>query len=366
MGQAVYGQYDRLTVAEPNVSWPKRVYRILVAAGKEFGHDKGSRLAAALSYYTLFALVPLLFLSVALIGFVSTESALTRIDCDVVSVASIPAGSPNPLDRMLLQVEEVAGRPVADQLAGLTCQASAQRSGFLVVGIALAAFSGSGIFLQLQGVLNLLFHTPDERLRGFTTMLVQRGVALVWAILLAIVAVVPMAAVAGIDYLRNRVVPELHPVLNVAVPLSSLLLLVGVVAVTFKTLSRADVPWKAARVGGAFTALVGLAGAFLVGVYLQRFAGGGALAAIGGVAILLFFFNLMWTIYVFGAEVTKVYADYLAHGDIVAPYERASREPLAAHPVGTDADERAESALRTGVVAFLIGLFTGWAARRRS
>ena len=129
-----------------------------------------------------------------------------------------------------------------------------------------------------------------------------------------------------------------------------------------------DVPWRAARHGGTFTALVGLAGAFLVGLYLREFGGGGALAAIGGVAILLFFFNLMWTIYVFGAEVTKVYADYLAYGDIAAPSERSA--PLA---VGAEDGEAAaresdapESPWRTGIIAFLIGLVTGWAARRRA
>jgi len=365
----VYGQYDRETVPEPNLSWPKRVYRILVAAGKEFGEDKGTRLAAALSYYTLFALVPLLFLSVALLGFVSDESTLTRTDCSVVTVVSIPEESPNPLDRALLQVEEVAGRQIADQLAMLTCQASAQRSGFLLLGLALAAFSGSGIFLHLQGVLNFLFHVPEERVRGLGATLLQRGVALIWALLLAIVAVVPMVAVAGLEYLRRWMpVRELAAVLNVIVPLVSLILLVVVVTVTFKTLTRGDVPWRAARHGGTFTALVGLAGAFLVGLYLREFGGGGALAAIGGVAILLFFFNLMWTIYVFGAEVTKVYADYLAYGDIAAPSERSA--PLA---VGAEDGEAAaresdapESPWRTGIIAFLIGLVTGWAARRRA
>lgn len=352
----------------PKLSWPKRVYRILVAAGKEFGEDKGTRLAAALSYYTLFALVPLLFLSVALLGFVSSESALTQSSCATVSVASIPADSPNPLDRALLQVEEVVGGQIADQLANLACQANAQRSGFLVLGLALAAFSGSGMFLQLQGVLNFLFHAPEDRLRGFGAMLVQRGIALVSAVLLAVVAVVPMAAVAALEFLRRWMpIRELAPVLNVIVPLVSLLVLVTVVAVTFKTLTRADVPWRAARHGGTFTALVGLAGAYLVGLYLRDFGGGGALAAIGGVAILLFFFNLMWTIYVFGAEVTKVYADYLTYGDILATVERPA--PLS---VAVETEEAAaepappESPWRTGVIAFLIGLFTGWAARRRA
>lgn len=345
----------------------KRVFQILVAAGKEFGADMGTRLAAALSFFTLFSLVPLLFLTVAVVGYVSTDSTLTSGDCEQVSVETIPDEPANPLDRIIAQVDEVAGRQVADQLAGLTCQAGANAGGFLLIGIGLAAFSGSAIFLHVQGVLNLLFHAPQERITGLKAMFVQRGVALAGALMLAVIVFVPVVAVAGVNFITDLIdLPWLARVLGIIVPLTSLALLVVVVASTFRLLTRAEVPWRAARRGGLFTALCGLIGAFLVGFYLREFGGGGALGAIGGVAILLFFFNLMWIIYLFGAEVTKVYADYLAFGDVMAPTERMEKPSFEVdddHDV--DGGDAPDSMWRTGVGAFLIGLATGWAAGRR-
>lgn len=323
-----------------------------------------ARFGAALSYYTLFALVPLLFLVVAVVGFVSSDSVLVGTDCADVTAAMIPASPANPLDRAIAQVDEVAGSQVSDQFAQLTCQAEAGAPAFLGVGVALAAFSGSSIFLHLQGILNFIFHAPEERTKGLVNAVISRGTALVWAILLAVIVLVPVVAVGGVTFLGNLInVPWLRSLLGVAVPLTSLFLLVMVVALTFQLLPRASVPGRAARRGGLFTAIVALGGAFLVGFYLQRFGGGGALGAVGGAAVLLFFFNLMWVIYLFGAEVTKVYADFLEHGDVMAPSQRADavRQAALAQARSTES----ESPLRTGVVAFIIGLVTGWAARRK-
>ncbi|MFP3914401.1 MAG: YihY/virulence factor BrkB family protein, partial [Actinomycetota bacterium] len=302
----------------------RRLYRILVAAGKEFGTDKATRLAAALSFYTLFSLVPLLFLTVAVVGFVSADSALTGTDCDTVGAADIPADPRNPLDRMVRQVDEVAGEQVSTQLANLTCEASGYAGQALGIGIALAAFSASSVFLHVQGVLNYLFHAPEARTSGLVATLIQRGVALVSALLLSILVLAPLVAVAGVSFIQDLIdVSWLRGLLGVAVPLTSLVLMVMVVAATFRLLTRAQVAWQAARRGGFFTALTGLVGAFLVGTYLNVAGTGGALGAVGGAAILLFFFNLMWMIYLFGAEVTKVYADFLVHGDILPPSERS-------------------------------------------
>jgi uncharacterized BrkB/YihY/UPF0761 family membrane protein len=140
-------------------------------------------------------------------------------------------------------------------------------------------------------------------------------------------------------------------------------LLVLVVASTFQFLTRSRISGKAARRGGLFTAIVGLVGAYLVGFYLGSFGAEGALGAVGGVAVLLFFFNLMWVIYLFGAEVTKVYDDYLVHGDIVAPSQRTPVGATADALVGGMPEHR--SLVRNGVMAFLIGVVTGWAAGRR-
>ena len=341
----------------------------------------GSRFGAALSFYTLFSLIPLLFLVVAVVGFVSSDSQLTptpaqqeaaqAVDGDLCSDASVGDidGQPaNPLDRALLQAEDVVGTDVADQLARLTCQAATNSAGFLGIGIALAAFSGSAIFLHLQGILNHIFHTPQEATTGIVNTLVQRGIALGWALLLAVLVFIPLAAVGAIELIQGWIPADLawlRSAIGVGVPLVSLVVLVAVVAMTFQVFVRVHIPWRAAWRGGLFTAVAALLGAFGVGTYLGSGLAGGALGALGGVAILLFFFNLIWMIYLFGAEVTKVYADYLEHGDIQAPAERREAEREALLRRADLASRRTpDSAGRTGLVAFAVGLVAGWIARR--
>lgn len=361
----------------------RRAFEILKAAGQEFGNDMGSRFGAALSFYTIFSLVPLLFLIVAVVGFVSTDSQLTPTE-EQVAAAEVTGGDAcadagvddidadprpaNPLDRALLQVEDVVGNPVADQLAQLTCQSSTNRQQALWIGIALAAFSGSAVFLHVQGILNFIFDAPDERTTGIGNTILQRAIAVGWAILLAVLVFVPLVAVAGVNFLRSLVpadTPWLDDLLTFAVPLTSLGVLVVVVALTFQLLTRIHIPWQAARRGGLFTAVVGLVGAFGVGFYLEQFGGGGALGAIGGVVILLFFFNLMWIIYLFGSEVTKVYVDYLQHGDIRAPHLRAAEAEKEGPEPGRPHAGRRDSGARLGVVGFAAGLVAGWLAGRK-
>lgn len=349
-----------MEVPDRDLPLRRRLFRFLKAAADEFGQDMATRFAAALAFYTLFSLVPLLFLVVGTVGFISSETVVTQSECSTVEASVIPADSSNPLDRALLQVNEVAGSAVADPLAQLTCQAATYRQSFLWIGIALAAWSASAVLLHVQGILNFIFQVPPDEIRGFFNAVIQRGIALVSAIVLSALVFAPILAVGAVNFLRDLFdLAWLRNLLSFLVPLTSLVMLVVVVGLTFQLLVRAKIPWQAARRGGLFTALIGLAGAFGVGFYLNRFAVGGALGAIGGVAILLFFFNLMWAIYLFGAEVTKVYADYLDYGDIVPPSQRQGAEQtrVVERPVP-------ESPLRTGVVAFVIGWLTGRLTRR--
>lgn len=352
------------TVPDTVLPAHRRIFRILVAAGKEFGKDKGTRLSAALSFYTLFSLVPLLFLVVAVVGFVSGDSITVMTDCDDITVSAIPPDASNPVDRVLRQIDDLAGSEVSNQFAQLTCESSSYAGQALWIGIALAAWSGSSVFLHVQGVLNALFHAPDPERPGIINFIIQRGVGVVAALVLAVLFLTPLVAVAAINFLQDLIaISWLRRLLGVAVPLTSLLMMITVVTVTFRWLTAADVPWQAARRGGVFTALAGLAGAFLVGFYLSTFGGGGALGAVGGAAILLFFFNLMWMIYVFGVEVTKIYTDYLAFGDVMAPSQRA--EPSVFDEPTEPVDRPTPRPGTGGLVAFFLGLAAGRATRRR-
>jgi len=335
----------------------KRIFEILKAAGKEFGVDHAGRLGAALSYYTIFSLVPLLFLLVAIAGFVLSD--------------------PGAVNDLVDQVTEVAGAEVGDTISEILETVKDQRGSALSIGLLLAAFSASGIFLQVQGVLGALFHIPDERKRkGPVGWLIKRSIALVSAIIIATLAFIPILAVGAVGWMVS-LLPErlewLSPILQLGVPLVSLVLLMAVVGLTFQGLTVIEIPWKAAMRGGMATAAAGLIAAFLVGIYLTRAGSTGTLGALGGLAVLLFFFSLMWTVYLFGAEVTKVYADYLEYGDIVQPSLRQNRRssaddsmpPMA--PASVPAG-RAATRRRTepSLLAFVAGLAIGRFTRRNS
>ncbi|HVR31757.1 MAG TPA: YihY/virulence factor BrkB family protein [Acidimicrobiia bacterium] len=364
---------------EATESAPSRrevLFDILKTAGREFAEDKAGRQAAALAYYTLFSLVPLLFVAVAVTAItlgptrdaLPLDPATGEVACDRASNIALARDSDRPLDRLVVQLDDVAGESVSDPVRQLICQARENAGASLSVGLAIAAFAASTIFLQVQGVLNWVFHVPEEKVKGFSAVVRTRVIAVVAAVVLATLVLIPVIAVGAIRFLVG-----LLPIasswlaipLSVAVPLVSLAMLIATVALTFRVLTRAEIPWRAARRGGAATAMTGLIAAFAVGQYLGTFASGSStFGVLGGLAILLFFFNLMWVVYLYGAEVTKVYADYLEFGDVVAPHERIESRFVEDIHASIRSQDRvsAPGVVNASVFAFLVGVVLG---RRR-
>jgi membrane protein len=322
----------------------KKLFGILKAAAKEFGSDQAARMGAALSYYTIFSLVPLLFLLLAVAGFVFTD--------------------PEVVDDLVAGAGDIAGAEVAEILDELLVTVTEQRSGALGIGLLLAAWLASGIFQQVQGVLAEVFQVPkEERRRGPLGWIIRRGVALASALVLAVLVFTPIVAVAAVGWIERLVenIPGVAVLVPFGVPVVSLLVLMAVVALSFQVLTVVDIPWKAAVRGGAATAAVGLAAAWGVGLYLGRAGATGTLGALGGLAVLLVFFNLMWMVFLLGAEVTKTYTDYLTYGDIVAPSERAE----APAPTVADAPTDVAPVGVGATLALFVGLALGALGRRR-
>lgn len=321
----------------------RRVSKILVAAGKEFLDDGGPRLGAALSYYTLFSLVPLLFLAAAVAGYVF--------------------GDPEALSEVVAEATDVAGTEVGKALESLLGTAQSQRDGTLSIGIALSAFAAAGIFQQIQAVLGIIFHVPEEKRReGPVGWLIRRVIGIASAVGLAVLVLTPVVAVASINWLIDLLPDDpgwLATLLGFGIPISSIIMLMLVTGFTFQVLTAIKIPWRAALRGGATTALIGLSAAFGVGTYLNTAGSTGTLGALGGVAILLFFFNLMWFVYLFGAEVTKVYSDYIRFGDVMQPTERERLSRVAGDlQPGQEAAAIAEPAPPSR--SFLAGAAFGW------
>ncbi len=202
----------------------------------------------------------------------------------------------------------------------------------------------------------------DKRREGAVGWLIRRLIGIASAVGLATLVTVPIAAVGGINWLIGLLpdsVGSIATALRFAIPALSVMLLMLATGLTFQALTAIEIPWRAALVGGATTALMGLTAAFLVGTYLNTAGTTGTLGALGGVAILLFFFNLLWITYLYGAEVTKVYADYLQYGDIQPPSERGSPDRARS---GADSSAVVEADSRTA--PFVAGVVVGWLVGR--
>ncbi len=238
-----------------------------------------------------------------------------------------------------------------------------QRGGTLSIGIVLSAFAAAGIFQQIQAVLGIIFHVPEEKRReGPVGWIIRRVIGIASAVGLAVLVFAPVVAVAGINWFIDLLPDDpgwLATLLQLGIPLFSVVMLMLVTGFTFQVLTAIKIPWRAALRGGATTALIGLTAAFGVGTYLNTAGTTGTLGALGGVAILLFFFNLMWFVYLYGAEVTKVYSDYLRFGDVMQPTER-ERIHREAGVVSSETEAAAMPGSTPGNRSFLTGAAFGW------
>ena len=288
-------------------------FRLLGATFRELGVDRDPRMAPTLAYYAFFALAPLFALSVALLGrFIDPITLETEI---------------RPTIEVILPTD--AATWVLD-LLDLVIDNSGTA---LSLSLGLSLDSGSGIFIAVQEVLNDIFHVPRTEVKGLMPELRRRGVAFLSAASIGLVFLMVFAANTVVQ-LANRVlgagVPAgldwLLPVAGLLWPVVSILVLWLVFMVVIGLMPQTRLPWKAIERGSLFTAVIFGGSAVLVGWVLGWIPRFGMIGAVGAVAVVLITAYLLGEVFVFGAEFTKVYADYLRHGDISSPTVRETGE----------------------------------------
>jgi membrane protein len=341
--------------SRPDV-WYRRWLALALAAVKEFGGDRSSRMAAAIAYRTVFALAPLLILAVAVAGFLVSDLDFR--------------------DAILTEIQPVVGQEVTDVIASLMENAADARNASTVIGAALLLWSGSSLFFEVQSSLNTIFHAPPDRARGLVPTIRHRLVGVVASVGLGLVLTSIVVLNAGVSFVVRMDVfaqiPGWRTVASVAGPVVSLLVLIVVFGLLFQYMTAIHIPWKAAWRGASVTGALFVAGAFLLGLYFSGPGGGSGFSATGfagGFVLILFLVFLLAQIFLLGAEFTKVYADYVEHGDIVMPTEREERrreealEAVRAPPEGTL--RRTGRLADVGFFAFVAGFFIGWFRRDR-
>lgn len=297
----------------------KRGLTLLKRSGGDFMEDECPRMAAAMAYYTIFALPPLLILVLTMVSAIWDPQTIERA--------------------MEGQFASMLGPEAAGQIHQILENASRPGSGGLVatvLSVAALVFGATGAFVQLQDALNRAWEVePDPEVGGIRSFLLKRvfsfgmilGVGFLLLVSLALSAVLSAFGEALAGW-----VPGLGPAILQVIDLTiSLAVITLLFAAIFKILPDARIAWSDVWVGAFATAVLFIMGKFLIGLYLGQSDPGQAFGAAGSLAVLLIWIYYSGLLLLFGAELTQRWAESRGHG--IEPEEGAVRIAREKRPV---------------------------------
>jgi len=304
------------------------VLTVLKRSFTDFLADEAPVRAAALAYYTVFALPPLLVLLIMAAGVVwDPQDVRLAMESQFASIVGAEGG--RVIHGMIATADQPGGKNVLKTL----------------LSVAGLIFGATGAFLQLQGALNRAWDVrPDPRAGGIRNFVTKRLLSLGMILGVAFLVAVSLALSAVLSLVGDRLgsgFPE--AVLAAANFALSFVVLTALFAAIFKVLPDATVAWKDVIAGAVMTSLLFVAGKFAIGFYLGRSSPGEAFGAAGALAVILIWIYYAGMILLFGAELTQSWAR--SRGRDVKPEKGAVRiEPgksaSAAAPPKSSAPDR--------------------------
>ena len=245
------------------------------------------RLGAGIAYYALFAVVPLLSIAAALVGFlVPAEDATTYLSNALQGIADVDV--------------EVAAASIVDKVGRASTSLS-------VVGAIALLVSASVLFVALQDALNVIWEAPVRVGIGNT---VRRRLLAFGVTLLAALFFISSFVIEAVLGLVQRWVPGdiaiLATLRGAVATAGSWVIGVGTIALFFRVLPYAEVAWRKAFAGAAVTAALVTLGTSLIGDYVSRYATSSLSGAAGSVVALLVWVYYQAQIVLGGAVLTRV------------------------------------------------------------
>lgn len=282
------------------------LFQLLKDSVSAWSVDKASRLAAALSYYTVFSIAPLLVIVIAVAGQVLGEEAVRG--------------------EIVAQIGDTVGQDTAEFIQTLVANAREPSSGTIatVIGVVTLILGATGVFGQLQGALDTIWRVEPAPGRGIIGAIQDRflGFAMVLGIgFLLMVAFVASTVISAASTFLGEQLPIPAGWLSVLDFALSFAVITVLFAFIFKILPRVSVAWRDVWLGAAVTSALFNVGKLLIGWYLGTSGAGSAFGAAGSLIVLLLWVYYSAQIFLLGAEFTKVYAN--RYGSHLKPEEGA-------------------------------------------
>ena len=286
---------DREPATTPNpFAWrPKPIYHLLRATYAEWSKDKVPRMGAALAYYTIFSLAPLLVIAIAIAGFVFGADAVRG--------------------RITDQIQGLVGPDSAHAVQTMIQSAHKPAHGVFatIFGVVVLLLGASGVFAEMQDALNTIWKVDTTSKTGVWNLVRARflsfGMVLGIGFLL-LVSLLLSAALSAVATYASGFLPIPPAALHAMDFIFSLLFIAGLMAMIFKLLPDVPIRWSDVWVGAIITSLLFTAGKFLIGFYIGHSVTMSAYGAAGSVVIILVWIYYSALILYFGAEFTRVYS----------------------------------------------------------
>lgn len=285
---------------------PKDILGLLKDTFTEWQEDKASRLAAALAYYTVFSLAPLLIIAIAIAAVVfGQEAAQGKIV--------------NQLDGLL----GLQGAEAVQEMIKNSSRETNQGTIATIISVGLLLFGASGLFGQLQDSLNTIWEVAPNPNRGVMGFIRDRFLSFSMVLGIGFLLLVSLMLSAGLSAVGNyfgHLLPGLPFIqfLNFALSFGVVTVLFALI---YRVLPDAKIAWGDVWIGAAITSLLFTVGKLLLGLYLGNGSVGSTYGAAGSFVVLLLWVNYSAQILFFGAEFTQVYAN--KYGSRIVPSKNA-------------------------------------------
>jgi membrane protein len=283
-----------------------QVYHLFIAAGKGFMEDRVMKLSAALAYYTIFSLTPLIII--------------------IISAASIFLGdNMDPNTKLFGEISEMIGKDAANQLKSFVDNAnlSGKSTVGLIIGIITLIIGSTAIFIEIQDSINLIWKVKAVPKKGWKKLLTNRllSFSLIASLgFLLLVSLVVNSVVVGIgnklEIYTSKIGVEQASGIFMLIVTNALTLgvVTAIFAIIFKVLPDVILKWKPALIGALFTALLFSLGKYAIGIYIEKGNPGSAFGAASSIIVILVWIYYTAIILYFGAEFTQAYAEKYENG----------------------------------------------------
>jgi membrane protein len=278
------------------------MWRVLKDTLFGFIEDEALSRGAAIAFYTVTSLAPVLLI--------------------VVAIAGLAFGQEAAQGAILDQLSGLMGRQAADVLQSALAGASEKSSGVLatVIGVATLLATASGVFGEMQAALNRIWKAEPKS--GTLSRLVRARAASLGLVatlgFLLVVSLVISAALTALSTTLNAYLPFGDIILSVVNFVVSFVLLALLFAAIYKVLPDRAIAWRDVVLGAAVTALLFTIGKSLIGWYLGSSAVASSYGAAGGLIVLFLWVYYSTQVFLVGAEFTRAWATSRGRGPVAA------------------------------------------------